>query len=59
DAINHINNVPSFYIEDNITHYELHLRTWMSILERVYHSAAVLRPKFLERLLNNLSEFTK
>ncbi|CAG8788624.1 31117_t:CDS:1, partial [Racocetra persica] len=46
-----------YYTEDIIAHFELHLRTWVTTLEKVIYSSIVLNQEFYDKLYSSLVSF--
>ncbi|CAG8477797.1 5846_t:CDS:2 [Scutellospora calospora] len=46
-----------YYTEDIISHFELHLRTWVATLEKVVCSSIILNQEFYDKLYSSLVSF--
>ncbi|CAG8753160.1 16425_t:CDS:1, partial [Racocetra fulgida] len=59
DALLLLSNSSSFEcsIGNTIPHLELHLRTWVAVLETVFYSSIVLTREIREKLYSNLNSF--
>ncbi|CAG8488992.1 799_t:CDS:2, partial [Racocetra persica] len=59
DALLLLSNSSSFEcsIGNTIPHLELHLRTWITVLETVFYSSIVLTREIREKLYSNLNSF--
>ncbi|CAB5179871.1 unnamed protein product [Rhizophagus irregularis] len=48
-----------FYAKQSVTRLELHLRTWVTVLERICFSPIILSKELREKVYNSLSKFAE
>ncbi|UZO14430.1 uncharacterized protein OCT59_005887 [Rhizophagus irregularis] len=48
-----------FYAKQSVTRLELHLRTWVTVLERICFSPIVLSKELRDKIYNSLSKFAE